>query len=521
LPPNKAKFSEMLQKMYQGNRVLRFGPGLFVLLTGICLGQEATGPVLIPASHYDVSPPLRDLATKDASAPDADAQALQPDSAASPSGDAGATILLNRPGIPDNGAFLYPDSNGAVGTNQFVQWANARYSVRNKATGAVLLPATPATNLWSGFGGPCETTTAGDGIVLYDRIAKRWVITHHSGGSLPIFQCFAVSTTSDATGAYFRYSFQLTQQFPDYAKLGVWPDAYYVTANLLNPSTFASIDAQVCALDRTHMLAGTAPLAAQCWQTGTPTLNNVLLPADLDGATLPPAGAPTYLLGLNTNSLDSLDLFKLKVNWADPTKSVFLGPVDIPVVPFTEGCHGGVCVPQKGTGQKLDGVGDRPMYRLAYRNFGSHESLVVNHSVYNRTNSFVGIRWYEIRKLRTTPVIYQSGTYMPDSNFRWMGSIAMDKMGNIMLGYNVSSSTIYPSIRYTGRLVTDPLGKLQPEKTIINGNGFKTDFHWGAYSSMALDPVDDCTFWFTGEYMDSSGRAWSTRIAAIKFPSCR
>jgi len=278
----------------------------------------------------------------------------------------------------------------------------------------------------------------------------------------------------------------------------------------------ASIDAQVCVLDRADMLKGAAAVTAQCFQTGTPTLDYVLLPATIDGTTRPPAGSPNYLIGLNTNSLD---LFSFKVNWANPTNSTFRGPTNIPVPAYTQACLGGVCVPQPGTTQLLDSVGDRPMYRLAYRNFGDHEALVVNNSVNDPTGTFVGIQWYEIRSPQT-PVLYQSGTFMPDSNFRWMGSIAMDKVGNMMMGYSVSSSTVYPSIRFTGRLATDPLGTMEAESKIMDGKGSKTDYHWGDYTSMVTDPSDDCTFWYVGEYMPSTGSAWSTRIASMKFTSC-
>jgi hypothetical protein len=246
----------------------------------------------------------------------------------------------------------------------------------------------------------------------------------------------------------------------------------------------------------------------------------VLEPATLDGATLPPLGSPMYLLGLNTNTLDSLDLFQFKVNWSNPANTSFHGPASIPVPAFTQACHGGVCVPQPGTTQMLDGVGDRLMYRLAYRNFGDHEALVVNNSVNDPTGTFVGIQWYEIRS-PATPVLYQSGTFMPDSTSRWMGSIAMDKMGNMMLGYSVSSPTVYPGIRATGRLATDPLGTMEAESTIMNGVGYMTDTHWGDYTSMVVDPVDDCTFWYVGEYMPSSGPGWSTRIASMKFTNCQ
>jgi hypothetical protein len=503
---------------------------LSAIFVSASFAQNTSGPALIRSLHHDVSLPLRDLAAQ--AGVTSASIGVEVQQAAVPLGvntnsNPNITLGVNIAGMSYTGAFLDADPNGAVGGNlpggkpgQIVQWINARYVVLNKKTLAVVLAPTPAWALWTGFGGPCENTTSGDGLVVYDRIANRWVITHHSGAPAPYLQCFAVSATSDATGAYYRYSFQLTQQFPDWPKLGVWNNGYYITENLLNPTTFASIDAQVCVLDRRHMLSNAAVADAQCFQTGSPTLDYVLEPATLDGATLPPTGSPMYLLGLNTNTLDSLDLFQFKVNWSNPVNTRFNGPTSIPVPAFTQACHGGVCVPQPGTTQLLDGVGDRLMYRLAYRNFGDHEALVVNNSVNDPTGTFVGIQWYEIRS-PATPVLYQSGTFMPDSTSRWMGSIAMDKMGNMMLGYSVSSSTVYPGIRFTGRLATDPLGTMEAESTIMNGAGYMTDSQWGDYTSMVVDPVDDCTFWYVGEYMPSSGRGWSTRIVSMKFTSCQ
>ena len=481
---------------------------LAILVSSLARAEDGQyRPSLTSAIHHDISPALRDLIPTSAEASRANGSI----------GQVGTTNFLNIAGMASAGTYLDADPNGAVGATQYVQWTNARYAVFDKVTGKVVLPPTTAKNLWLGFGGSCETTNAGDGIVLYDQLAGRWVITHHTGNPAPYLQCFAISTTSDATGTYYRYSFQLTQQYPDWPKVGLWPDAYYVAANLLDPVSFSSLDAQVCALDRVSMLAGAAA-TAQCFQTGTPTLDYVLMPASLDGMTPPKAGVPNYLLSLNANSLD---LFKFHVDWVNPIHSFLKGPHNIVVQSFSPACLGGVCVPQLGTTQLLDSVGDRLMYRLAYRNFGDHEALVVNHSVNDPTAAFAGVRWYEIRSPGGNPVVYQTGTWMPDSSSRWMGSIAMDKLGDIMLGYTISSTAMYPSSAFTGRLATDPAGTMQAENYVGIGLGFKTDYHWGDYSSMSIDPVDDCTFWFTTEYMRASGSAWATRIASMKFPSCQ
>jgi hypothetical protein len=194
------------------------------------------------------------------------------------------------------------------------------------------------------------------------------------------------------------------------------------------------------------------------------------------------------------------------------------------VAAFTRGCNGGACIPQPGTTNQLDSLGDRLMYRLAYRNFGSYESLVVNHTINNPAPT--AVRWYELRNFQNNPpTVYQSGSYQPDSNSRWMGSAAMDGEGNLAIGYSISSSSMYPSIRYAGRLVSDTLGTLgQGEATLYNGSGSQTGTlqRWGDYSSLSVDPVDDCTFWYTTEYLATSGTFnWHTRIGTFRFPQTK
>jgi len=249
-----------------------------------------------------------------------------------------------------------------------------------------------------------------------------------------------------------------------------------------------------------------------------------MLPSDLDGARKPPSGAPNYFVNFGR---DRLNLWKFKVKWAGASGSTFTGPIHIPVAGFEPACSdGSSCIPQPGSGGALDALGDRLMYRLAYRNFGAHQSLVANHAVTTDPATGVsGVRWYELRKIGSaSPEVHQQGTYAPDSTFRWMGSIAMDKVGNIAVGYSVSDSQTFPSIRYTGREVGDPLGTLQTEKTIIAGGGSQKGGlnRWGDYSAMSVDPVDDCTFWYTTEYLKSNGSFnWSTQIASFKFPTCQ
>ena len=406
-----------------------------------------------------------------------------------------------------------PDTEGTVGATQYVQWVNTSFAVFNKSTGALIAGPTAGNTLWSGFGGGCQTNNDGDPIVLYDKLAQRWVFSQFSVSTTPYLQCIAVSTTSDATGTYNRYSFQYSN-FDDYPKMSVWPDAYYETFNMFaGGTTFVGADA--CAYNRSAMLAGTAATQV-CFQQGTSV--GGLLPSDLDGSTAPPTGSPNYMLYFGTNNLN---LFKFHVDFTTPSNSTFTGPTVINVAAFSPLCGGGTCVPQPSTTQQLDSLADRLMYRLAYRNFGSHESLVVNHSVV--AGSGGGIRWYEIQNPSGTPVVAQQSTFAPDSNYRWMGSVAMDQAGDLAVGYSVSGSSLSPSVRFAGRVPTDPASTLESEVNIVSGSGSQTGSlsRWGDYSAMQIDPVDDCTFWFTEEYMKTTGSFnWNTRIANFKFPNC-
>jgi hypothetical protein len=427
-------------------------------------------------------------------------------------------VTLNFAGL-GNGQYGFsitgapPDTEGTVGATQYVQWVNTSFAVFNKSTGALIAGPTAGNTLWSGFGGGCQTNNDGDPIVLYDKLAQRWIFSQFSVSTTPYLQCIAVSTTSDATGTYNRYSFQYSN-FDDYPKMGVWPDAYYETFNMFaGGTTFVGADA--CAYDRNAMLAGSSATQV-CFQQGTSV--GGLLPSDLDGTTAPPAGSPNYMLYYGTNNLN---LYKFHVDFTNPSNSTFTGPTVISVASFSPLCGGGTCVPQPSVSQQLDSLADRLMYRLAYRNFGSHESLVVNHSVV--AGSGGGIRWYEIQNPSGTPVVAQQSTFAPDSNYRWMGSVAMDQAGDLAVGYSVSSSSVSPGIRFAGRVPTDPASTLEAEVNIVSGSGSQNGSlsRWGDYSAMQVDPVDDCTFWFTEEYMVTTGSFnWNTRISTFKFPGC-
>ncbi len=519
-----------------------------ILLPALAFGQNNTNKVAVTSAvKHDESRPLRDLPAKgpeverpnhehpvkpipqpaqrvttSAEQAAVEQNALQ---AASVAGPLAATVLsgFDGVGIPNytvNAA--PPDTNGAVGATQYVQWVNEAFAVFDKTTGG-MLPGFPknGNTIWSGFGGPCETTNDGDPIVKYDRAAGRWMLTQFAVTTTPYRQCVAVSTTSDATGSYYRYEFTYGTQFNDYPKVGVWPDAYYVTYNLFNNGqTFSG--GQVCAWDRAKMLVGAAA-TQQCFNLGTSF--GGLLPSDLDGATAPPAGAPNYVMNFGSNALN---LWKFHVDWTTPANSNIGTRISLPVNAFSTACSGGACITQPSTSQKLDSLADRLMYRLAYRNFGTYGALVVNHAINvgtNRKTNHSGVRWYEIRVNSSgTPSVFQQGTFSPDSNHRWMGSAAMDKLGNIGIGYSLSGSSVRPSVFFTGRNASDTLGTLQTETSLLSGIGSQLSnlSRWGDYSSLTPDPTDDCTLWYTTEYLKTSGTFnWSTWIGKVKFTNCQ
>jgi hypothetical protein len=416
-----------------------------------------------------------------------------------------------------------PDTHGAVGSTQYFQIVNgSSFAVYSKATGALVLGPVATNSLWAGFGGKCQTANDGDPIVNFDAAAQRWVITQFAvtPTAAPFFECVAVSQTADATGGYNRYAFSYND-FPDYPKFAVHPDAYYFTFNVFNAALTAFVGTRACAYNRAAMLTGAAA-TQQCF-TLPATSDFSLLPSDPDGSSPVAAGSPNYLLGLRAGTNNRLSLYKFKANFANPALTTFTGPTLIPVAAYTELCSAtGTCVRQPGTNQNLDGLGDRMMSRLSYRMYpDGRESLVANHSI------STGVRWYEIRNPgAAAPVIFQQGTYAPTTATRWMGAMAQDKNGNFLLGYSISKRTtpsVRPSISVAARAPTDAAGTLGVENTIITGTGVQTTglSRWGDYSSMTVDPVDNCTFWFTTEYLKANGTFnWNTRIASVKLAGC-
>src|SRR3954465_6419188 len=431
----------------------------------------AAGPDVLKNARHDTSPPLARLAAGGgAPSKQADREMSEPRATrglfasgrtdavsaplAGPLTGVSTVIGFDGQSAADNRrvfgfAFVPPDTNGAVGASQYVQMVNVTIAVYRKRDGAVQLGPAPIHSLWRGFGGLCENggqaatfSDGGDPVVLYDHLADRWMVSQlqYDETFTKTAQCIAISTSSDATGSYHRYEFDFGVNFPDYPKFGIWPDAYYNTINVFPGKGFAG--AQACAFDRAAMLTG-APATAICFQQ--PPSVSSLLPADLDGSTLPPPGAPNYLVGLADAT--HLNLFRFHVDFGNPAASTLSEPVSIEVAPYTEICARATtraCIAEPEPGEKVDGLSDRVMFRLAYRNFCDHEALVVNHTVLG--GALGAVRWYEIRQPGTTPTVFQQGTIVdPDTDF-WLGSIAMDRAGNIAVGFNAMSKNDFASV---------------------------------------------------------------------------
>ena len=540
--------------------LLLFSAGIFLALVGSGLfaaaeeqqtPQENSGIQVGQSYHNDVSPALRDLAPvwppqkREEGEEEGEREAnlnpklplplhvdepdpvidhgllalLVPDAMPSPT--------LNFDGIVYPGVACNchpPDTNGAVGLTQYVQMVNEGYQVFNKVTGASVLGPLGITTIWSGFGGACQNGGFGDPVVLYDHIANRWVITQFASatGGTPITdECIAISTTSDATGTYNRYGFHLGSNFFDYPHFGVWPDGYYMAMNVFNSSGTAFLGPQAFAFDRAKMLTGVAATFVTPGITGGASEPS-FLPSDLDGTILPAAGVGNPFVSFPGSGTYKVRLFH--ADFVTPANTTFTLIGSPAAAGFTQLCPSTrACVPQLAPQASLDGIGDRLMFRLAYRKFADgHEAVVGNYSV--SAGGVAGVRWFELRAVTTAPVVFQQSTYQPDTTWRWMASAAMDQSGDIAIGFSASSSTIHPEIRYAGRLVNDPVNTLaQGETTLIAGAGSQGSGNgnrWGDYSAMTVDPVDDCTFWYTQEYYAANGALWRTRIGNFKFPTC-
>jgi hypothetical protein len=444
-----------------------------------------------------------------------------------------------------------PDTNGRVGAKQYVQWNNTSFAVFDKTTGAKLLGPVAGNTLFQSLGGDCASHNDGDPVVSFDILAGRWVLSQFVVGGSPDFshQCVAVSQTEDATGAYYVYDFVTdSQNFVDYPKTGVWPDGYYMSAHIFNASGTVFLQGRIFVFERDQMLKG---LPARQLQADLKKYGNKpqygFVPSDLDSLTPPPAGEAAFVIGPHPTSVNRLTSARVAVTWGGAPKIKLTEDLIqqtwgiAPCLSDTDAGDHRDCVPQPAPATPtdyLDNLSFHLMYRLAYRNFGGspvQESLVGNVTVpgaSGRPPAHGAIRWYEFRNAgnsTTTPTVFQASTYDPDTAYRWMGSIAMDKDHNIALGYSKSSLSIKPGIYLTGRLGSDPLNTMGAETQVTAGLGVqKVDAaginpgnRWGDYSATTVDPIDQCTFYYTNEYLKTDGAFnWSTRIAAFKFGSC-
>ncbi|MBI3504266.1 MAG: hypothetical protein HY059_05450 [Proteobacteria bacterium] len=345
----------------------------------------------------------------------------------------------------------------------------------------------------------------------------------------PYSMCYAVSTSSDPMGSYYRYEF-LRPLFPDYPRPAVWPDGYYVPTSTSDDRISETVATQkhACVADRARMLKG-EPATEQCLIIENVNfLNN----ADVDGKRLPPAGAPNIMMAaggrqLDRNFADSvINVWQFHVDWADPAKTRVMGPDAIPVAPYHYLCDGQLsnCVPQAGTDRRLDAQGDKLMARLTYRNVDGHESIVATHSV-NSAAGAGGVRWYEFRvdaKDRTVR-LHQQGTFAPDSMYRWMGSAAMDKRGDLIIGYSHGGAGRYAGQRAAARRAGDPNGRLTSREVVLaEGAAPQTNtLRWEDYTQTAVDPSDDCTVWYVGDYFKKDATSYSSRIGAFRLRGCR
>jgi hypothetical protein len=475
------------------------------------------------------------------------------------------------------------DNTLAVGPDHIVQIVNSRMAVFTKkgkrfdATGKILYGPVVTNAVFAGFGGQCEARNNGDAVVRYDQLARRWLIvmpifgrapvrpdqpspgksgepaqleppgrssqpgipfklvppaqpnptanpnraTPATQGRGPFSMCYAVSTSEDPLGQYYRYEF-LRPLFPDYPRPAVWPDGYYIPTSTGDEV----IQKHACVAERDKMLKG-LPATEQCVIIdGVNFLNN----ADLDGLALPPRGAPNIMMAAGGTQLkkiledDSVYAWNFHVDWQNPANTKLTGPAKIAVAPYQYLCGGQLtnCVPQPGSDRRLDAQGDKIMARLVYRKVNGHESIVAVHSI-NTTAGGGGVRWYEFRVDKNRDLkLYQQGTYAPDKFYRWMASPAIDRKGNIGIGYSFGGTPNFPGQRFAARLANDPLGQLTLRETLlVDGEAAQNLIRWEDYTQTAMDPSDDCTIWYVGDYLKKDAASYSSRIGAFRLPGCR
>ena len=472
------------------------------------------------------------------------------------------------------------DNSLAVGPDHIVQTVNSQVAIFTKqgarfdTSGRLLYGPVPTNTFFAGHGDVCGSRPNGDAVVRYDQLARRWLVV------MPIFRravpasrpgealapvarpgdaaragqasdpgaaarpasppappatapgapaptdgsyamCYAISATDDPLGEYYRYVFD-RPLFPDYPRPAVWSDGYYLPTSTGDEV----IEKHVCIAERAKMIAG-QPAAEQCLMIGGV---NFLNTSDLDGQTLPPPGAPNIVMATGGTQLhydlddDGIYAWQVHVDWRHPSQTSIVGPRKIEVAPYRYLCGGQLtsCVPQPGAERRLDAQGDKMMARLVYRNVEGHESLVAVHSVDTAAGGG-GVRWYEFRlDGQRHPVLHQQGTFAPDASYRWMASPAIDRAGNIVIGYSVGDAANFPGQRFAARLATDPKGLLTfRESVLANGEAAQTTtLRWEDYTQTAMDPADDCTVWYVGDYLKAGAASYSTRIGAVQVPGC-
>jgi len=521
---------------------------LFLLFTGMVLSAgtlfsqtEATTPVVMAPVFFDISPPLRDMVQMDPGQTDMTWKNGVVKNNLHPFGKSTEvmqgydpvrqywfgdvvtdTTIVNIPGISGNGSLVPPDTDGEVGLDHYFQVVNVSFQIFDKTGASVMGPSLNRT-IWNGFSGPWGSSNDGDAVVLYDEDADRWLFSQFALPNYPygpFYEMIAVSLTGDPTGSWARYGYAFTDM-PDYPKLAVWQDGYYMSINRFTSGSTNYAGVGAVAFDRDAMLAGDPNAEMVMFTLGSGNAAYCMLPSDCDGD-LPPAGTPNYFMFLSDGP-NQIGIYEFTVDWSNTANSTFTSVGALNVTPFSGNIPGNI--PQKNTSVVLDDMGGRLMFRLPFRTFTDHWSIVCNATV-NAGDGIAGIRWWELRKTSGNDwVVHQEGTYNPDSHYRWMGSIAMDEDGDIALGYSVSSSTLFPSIRYTGRMANDPLNVMTIEESgIANGGGSQTNTwsgnpsRWGDYSCMSADPDEEATFWYTQEYYTTQSQAmWKTRIGSFSF----
>jgi hypothetical protein len=431
------------------------------------------------------------------------------------------------------------DISIAVGPDHIFEILNGAMAVFSKkgkkydTTGKPLYGAVPNNTVFTGFGVRCGVTNNADAVVRYDQIADRWLIV------LPVFSrppdnpqgpyamCYAVSATPDPLGRYYRYEFQ-RPLFPDYPRPAIWPDGYYnPTSTSDDPLPGIVTQKHDCIVDRNKMLKG-LPATEQCVVIDGGVF---LLNADIDGKRLPPLGAPNIMMSTGGTQLlksfedDGIYFYKVHVDWNDASKTTVSKPRKITVAPYHYLCDGQLsnCVSQPGTERRLDSQGDKLIQRLVYRRIGDHESILAEHSVATAAHGG-GVRWYEFRmNKQRDPELFQQGTYAPGGFYRWLGSMGMDRKGNIGIGYSFGGDPNYAGQRFAARLANDPKGQLTfHESVLAEGQASQTgSLRWEDYTNITMDPSDDCTFWFVGNYLKQGATSSTTRIGSFRLPACK